>query len=162
MVYFVQSLNKIKVGYTENLPHRMKNMRTANPHGMVLIGTVNGNKNHEKKIQKVLKEYCVIGEWFKDCDEVRDYIDKILNDDLKVKYKQIGYDWDSGILEKKYESFVEAEEPERIASWEDHKDQKLDVLVNIVEKMMEIEHSLSRLLAKKIHLEKKYVKVMRL
>ena len=132
-------------------------MRTANPHGMVLIGTVNGNKNHEKKIQKVLKEYCVIGEWFKDCEEVREYIDKILNDDLKVKYKQVGYDWDSG----SYESIVEAEEPERIASWEDHKDKKLDVLVNIVEKMMEMEHSLSRLLAKKIHLEKKYVQVMR-
>jgi len=124
---------------------------------MVLIGTVNGNKNHEKKIQKVLKEYNVVGEWFKDCEEVREYIDKILNDDLKVKYKQVGYDWDSG----SYESIVEAEEPERIASWEDHKDKKLDVLVNIVEKMMEIEHSLSRLLAKKIHLEKKYVKVMR-
>ena len=157
MVYFVQSLNKIKVGYTENLPHRMNNMRTANPHGMVLIGTVNGNKNHEKKIQKVLKEYCVIGEWFKDCEEVREYIDKILNDDLKVKYKQVGYDWDSG----SYESIVEAEEPERIASWEDHKDKKLDVLVDIVEDMMEIEHSLSRLLAKKIGLEKKYVKVIR-
>ena len=157
MVYFVQSLNKIKVGFTENLPHRMNNMRTANPHGMVLIGTVNGNKNHEKKIQKVLKEYNVVGEWFKDCEEVREYIDKILNDDLKVKYKQVGYDWDSG----SYESIVETEEPERIASWEDHKDKKLDVLVNIVEKMMEIEHSLSRLLAKKIHLEKKYVKVMR-
>ena len=153
MVYFVQSLNKIKVGFTENLPHRMQNMRTANPHGMVLIGTVNGNKRHENKIQKVLKDYNITGEWFKDCEEVREYIDKILNDGIKVKYKQM--EWDGS------ESIVEVEEPEKMASWEDHKDKKLDVLVDIVADMMEIEHSLSRLLAKKIGLEKKYVKVIR-
>ena len=153
MIYFVQSLNKIKVGFTNNITHRMKGLRSANPHGVILIGTVQGNKNHEKKIHTVLKDNNVIGEWFRDCAEVREYIDKILNDSIKVQYKQM--EWDSS------ESIIEAEEPEKIASWENYKDKKLDVLVDIVEKMMDIEKSLSRLLAKKIRLEKKYVKVIR-
>ena len=153
MVYFVQSLDKIKVGFTSNITHRIKGLRSANPHGVILIGTVHGDKNHEKKIHKVLKDHNVVGEWFKDCEEVREYIDKILNDGIKVKYKQM--EWDGS------QSIVEVEEPEKMASWEDHKDKKLDVLVDIVEDMMEIEHSLSRLLAKKIGLEKKYVKVIR-
>tara|TARA_Y100000034_G_scaffold113361_1_gene148309 strand:+ start:437 stop:835 length:399 start_codon:yes stop_codon:yes gene_type:complete len=131
----------------------MKGLRSANPHGVILIGTVEGNKNHEKKIHTVLKDNNVIGEWFRDCAEVREYIDKILNDSIKVQYKQM--EWDSS------ESIIEAEEPEKIASWENYKDKKLDVLVDIVEKMMDIEKSLSRLLAKKIRLEKKYVKVIR-
>tara|TARA_Y100000310_G_C20077379_1_gene532212 strand:+ start:144 stop:542 length:399 start_codon:yes stop_codon:yes gene_type:complete len=131
----------------------MKGLRSANPHGVILIGTVQGNKNHEKKIHTVLKDNNVIGEWFRDCAEVREYIDKILNDSIKVQYKQM--EWDSS------ESIIEAEEPEKIASWENYKDKKLDVLVDIVEKMMDIEKSLSRLLAKKIRLEKKYVKVIR-
>ncbi len=153
MIYFVQSLDKIKVGFTNNITHRMKGLRSANPHGVILIGTVEGNKNHEKKIHTVLKDNNVIGEWFRDCAEVREYIDKILNDSIKVQYKQM--EWDSS------ESIIEAEEPEKIASWENYKDKKLDVLVDIVEKMMDIEKSLSRLLAKKIRLEKKYVKVIR-
>ncbi len=153
MIYFVQSLDKIKVGFTNNITHRMKGLRSANPHGVILIGTVQGNKNHEKKIHTVLKDNNVIGEWFRDCAEVREYIDKILNDSIKVQYKQM--EWDSS------ESIIEAEEPEKIASWENYKDKKLDVLVDIVEKMMDIEKSLSRLLAKKIRLEKKYVKVIR-
>jgi|TARA_Y100000296_G_C5153434_1_gene247665 hypothetical protein len=131
----------------------MKGLRSANPHGVILIGTVEGNKNHEKKIHTVLKDNNVIGEWFRDCAEVREYIDKILNDSIKVQYKQM--EWDSS------ESIIEAEEPEKIASWENYKDKKLDVLVDIVEKMMDIEKSLSRLLAKKIRLEKKYVRVIR-
>ncbi len=153
MIYFVQSLDKIKVGFTNNITHRMKGLRSANPHGVILIGTVQGNKNHEKKIHTVLKDNNVIGEWFRDCAEVREYIDKILNDSIKVQYKQM--EWDSS------ESIIEAEEPEKIASWENYKDKKLDVLVDIVEKMMDIEKSLSRLLAKKIRLEKKYVRVIR-
>ena len=153
MIYFVQSLDKIKVGFTNNITHRMKGLRSANPHGVILIGTVEGNKNHEKKIHTVLKDNNVIGEWFRDCAEVREYIDKILNDSIKVQYKQM--EWDSS------ESIIEAEEPEKIASWENYKDKKLDVLVDIVEKMMDIEKSLSRLLAKKIRLEKKYVRVIR-
>ena len=153
VIYFVQSLDKIKVGFTNNITHRMKGLRSANPHGVILIGTVEGNKNHEKKIHTVLKDNNVIGEWFRDCAEVREYIDKILNDSIKVQYKQM--EWDSS------ESIIEAEEPEKIASWENYKDKKLDVLVDIVEKMMDIEKSLSRLLAKKIRLEKKYVRVIR-
>ena len=92
MIYFMQSLNKIKIGYTSNnVAERKRQLETGNPHGIVVIGTVQGSKMHETDLHNSLKEHKIQGEWFEDCTEVRNYIADILDKKRIVKYKQCLY-----------------------------------------------------------------------
>ncbi len=157
MIYFIQSLDKIKVGYTTNINHRMRGLKTANPHGLILIGTVKGKKTHEHKIHKALNHHNVVGEWFQDCEEVREYINRVLNKDYTLQFKCTHVDkWGDATNETH-----KLEEPVCLASWEDHKDKKLETLLEIVNRLNDVEKSISKLLVRKNDLDRQYLKVIR-
>lgn len=64
MIYFIQSNDYVKVGYTSNLKNRYKKYVTENPEPIKLIGKCNGGFDTEKKIHKQMHEWHYRGEWF--------------------------------------------------------------------------------------------------
>ena len=46
-----------------------------------MIGYIKGNLAGEKRIQKCLEQHNIRGEWFYDCEEVRNYIDILLKEE---------------------------------------------------------------------------------
>lgn len=77
IVYFVESAGAIKIGFTLDLPTRLKAMATGNPCPLTLIGYVEGGFGLEKAIHAKLKDYRLMREWFHDHPAVRDLLDKL-------------------------------------------------------------------------------------
>ena len=81
-VYFIQgeSGGDIKIGYSENVDHRIKELQIGYPDKLVLLGKINGSYEIESKIHDELKKYQVYGEWFKPCKQVIDTIKKYMDE----------------------------------------------------------------------------------
>ena len=84
-VYFIKSKNSVKIGISNNPNQRLKNLQTANPNKLHIIGYVNGDICKEKKIQADLRKYSISGEWFKYCNKVKEYIDKTIKTERTTK-----------------------------------------------------------------------------
>ena len=80
MVYFIQSGEYVKVGYTANLKSRYKQYVTENPNPVYLLATINGGYDIERKIHKQLKDYKHRGEWFVYTDIVKQKIALIIKE----------------------------------------------------------------------------------
>lgn len=83
MIYFIKSGEFLKVGYSTDVPKRMKQYATHNP-SFELLYIINGDQKLEKQIQSELSDYHFRLEWF----YMDDYV-KYMIDYLKEKYK----DW---------------------------------------------------------------------
>tara|TARA_R110000744_G_scaffold79987_2_gene156995 strand:+ start:1996 stop:2457 length:462 start_codon:yes stop_codon:yes gene_type:complete len=151
----MQSLDKIKIGYTANgLLERKKQMQTGNPHGLVIIGTVKGTMAHELKIHNTLADYRAIGEWFNDCKEVRKYIRDILDKKIKVE--------DTVTMAISGERITRTTEgPEWLSPFLTYNKIKHEKLCKIVNDVKDTEIEINHLLAKKERLETKYVKIIK-
>jgi hypothetical protein len=77
MIYFIESGDYVKVGYTSDIKNRYKKYVTENPNQIKLLATFKGGYDTEKKIHRQLKEYHHRGEWFKFNDEVRELLIQI-------------------------------------------------------------------------------------
>ena len=149
----MQSLDKIKVGYTShNATDRKRSMETGNPHGIVVIGTVNGTLEHEEKIHKQLQEHCVRGEWFRDCEEVRNYIIAVLSNQKIVKYERHLYD---GSVE-----IAETSDPKWINQFIKCEKNNLKEISLVTNQIHEIEIKINELIGKKKLLDRKYLKLI--
>ncbi|MDP2410387.1 MAG: GIY-YIG nuclease family protein [Pseudolabrys sp.] len=73
-VYFIECTGKIKIGFTKNLHARLATFRTAHPDQITLIGSVPGSMRFERELHARLGIYAIKGEWFQDCQEVRNVI----------------------------------------------------------------------------------------
>ncbi len=76
MVYFVSQGNKVKIGFTNNIKQRMKNIKTSSPLSLKLLGTIDGDRNVEKELHLKFHQYRLSGEWFLWSDEIKDYINQ--------------------------------------------------------------------------------------
>lgn len=56
MIYLIESDNFYKIGFTENLKSRMKQYATHNS-DYKLIDNFNGNKEDEKELHELCKEF---------------------------------------------------------------------------------------------------------
>ena len=76
-VYFIQAgvNGAIKIGYTDNVGKRLKQIQTGNPHKLNLLKVVNGGFDVESSIHKLFSEYRLEGEWFTPSREIMEYID---------------------------------------------------------------------------------------
>lgn len=70
-VYFVECAGRIKIGFSSDVPGRLKTLSTAAPASLELLATVAGTVCFERAIHKAAHAYRVRGEWFRDCEEVR-------------------------------------------------------------------------------------------
>ena len=77
MIYFIQSGQYLKVGYTSNMKNRYRKYVTENPNQIKLIGQCKGGFDVEKRIHKQLAKWKHNREWF------------IFNDDVKLLIRDI-------------------------------------------------------------------------
>lgn len=66
-VYFIQSTNKlVKIGVTNNLSARLKQLQTGSPGKLKLLGSIKTNDPYklEKRLHNKYKNMRVNGEWF--------------------------------------------------------------------------------------------------
>ncbi len=80
-IYFIRGENTIKIGISKNPKQRLKAHQTSNSYNLEMIGYIKGNLAGEKRIQKCLEQHNIRGEWFYDCEEVRNYIDILLKEE---------------------------------------------------------------------------------
>tara|TARA_R110002020_G_scaffold155722_1_gene336961 strand:- start:419 stop:889 length:471 start_codon:yes stop_codon:yes gene_type:complete len=154
MIYFMQSLNKIKIGYTSNnVAERKRQLETGNPHGIVVIGTVQGSKMHETDLHNSLKEHKIQGEWFEDCTEVRNYIADILDKKRIVKYKQCLYGGG--------EITVATTEPIWINQFNTFEQVNFKKVQKVIQRIRETEISINRLVGQKKMLDREYIKLIK-
>ena len=150
----MQSLNKIKIGYTSNnVAERKRQLETGNPHGIVVIGTVQGSKMHETDLHNSLKEHKIQGEWFEDCTEVRNYIADILDKKRIVKYKQCLYGGG--------EITVATTEPIWINQFNTFEQVNFKKVQKVIQRIRETEISINRLVGQKKMLDREYIKLIK-
>lgn len=71
VIYLVRcgNTNFYKVGITNKVSRRLKDLQSSNPHEIILIATCIGNKNKEYELQNMMSDFWVRGEWFSIPDE---------------------------------------------------------------------------------------------
>jgi len=75
VVYFIEAvgLDLVKIGYTEELIRRFKEIRTACPVKIQLVGFLNGDRSAEAHLHRQYKDYRAEGEWFRVSQQTLDY-----------------------------------------------------------------------------------------
>jgi hypothetical protein len=72
-VYFVRLGDRVKIGYSENVPKRL----TVIPHEEVL-GVIHGTREDEQGWHQLLADYRTVGEWFRAEADVLDHIRRVV------------------------------------------------------------------------------------
>lgn len=86
-IYFVECAGAIKVGFSANLEKRLLNLTTGAPAKLTLLGSIDGPQTLESAIHAHLDIFRTTGEWFMDCDAVRNTI----NDLIEIGPSAIGF-----------------------------------------------------------------------
>lgn len=80
MIYFIQECEpgriRVKIGYTskDDVSQRMRELQTASPTRLRVLGVMEGDQGRERLIHELFSERRVTGEWFEDSDLLRDFI----------------------------------------------------------------------------------------
>lgn len=69
VVYYFRVGNRIKIGYTQSLHHRVRSLMPEE-----VIGWESGNVALERRRHRQFAAYRVTREWFEDCEAIRDHI----------------------------------------------------------------------------------------
>lgn len=86
-VYFIKHGKRIKIGVSRNPRERLKDIAIHLDKPPKLLGSIEGSYQLEKHIHAVLSNFRIGGEWFLDCADVRDVMNKVLVGD-KLGFKQ--------------------------------------------------------------------------
>jgi len=92
MIYFIRAEETpyIKIGYTEDLYRRMIKMQADCPVKLLVLKTIEGDKNYEKDIHKKFAAFHYRGEWFKLNEKlIEDLTIPRDNEELWVKLESI-------------------------------------------------------------------------
>lgn len=75
-VYFITNGFNIKIGYTNNVKRRLKQLNTGSDQQLFLLGYINGTKETEANLHRFFIKYKLRqnGEWFEPSSELLDYI----------------------------------------------------------------------------------------
>lgn len=73
-IYFVQSREFIKIGWSENWRRRLANMQTSNPDPIKVLLVLTRPKSWEADLHKQFAAHAHRGEWFKDHPDIRTFI----------------------------------------------------------------------------------------
>ena len=78
-VYFAAGAGRIKIGTTRTgVERRVGAISSHLPEPLTVIGSVDGGLPYERAIQHHLAPYCLRGEWFQDCEAVRQTISRLI------------------------------------------------------------------------------------
>lgn len=105
MIYFAEAkdLNLIKIGYSKDPEKRLILLNSNSPVKIKLLKSVKGEKIYEWKIHQKFNNLRVKGEWFKNCKELTDFINKIcdfplLNNNTEKYYKIMKISNSKGVI----------------------------------------------------------------
>lgn len=78
-VYFIREgdYGNIKIGWSQNPKARLAALQTANSKVLQLLGTVPGHISEEKRLHKYFQRDRVYGEWFRNSNELEDFLNTI-------------------------------------------------------------------------------------
>lgn len=77
-IYFIQQGDSdlVKIGFTSNIQRRFRELQTASPYPLLLLGLMPGSKEVEKQIHGTFEHLRQKREWFKLNQELSNYISK--------------------------------------------------------------------------------------
>lgn len=75
-VYFFEHYGFVKIGWSGDWKKRLAYIQTVLPHRVTVLAVYRGGVDLERHLHEQFKEYRVRdpGEWFRDCEAIRDYI----------------------------------------------------------------------------------------
>lgn len=155
MIYLIESGNFYKIGFTENLKSRMKQYATHNP-DYRLIDNFDGDKEDEKELHELCKEFNHSSEWFNKDKRILEIFQEYKNSDtvaLNKKIKSLEQRVNEltrsvGMLNDRYENLTTTINKttnnesdlitlcKRIVEWEERTLSRLDILENIIYKII--------------------------
>jgi hypothetical protein len=65
MIYFIQSKQYVKIGFSDNPESRLKELQTGSPVKLKLLGTMPGCFQTESELHKIFSHKRTNGEWFR-------------------------------------------------------------------------------------------------
>lgn len=77
-IYFIECAGRIKIGFSKNVQNRLRQFSTGSALKFDLLGAMNGTKELERAIHLHLVEHRAHGEWFDDCQAVREVMNNLL------------------------------------------------------------------------------------
>lgn len=78
-VYFARPGNRgcVKIGFAGDFESRIAQLQTASPEELRIVGVIPGATiEEEHAIHRLLAAYCIGGEWFAWCGQIRSYIEQ--------------------------------------------------------------------------------------
>lgn len=155
MIYLIESGNFYKIGFTENLKPRMKQYATHNP-DCKLIDSFEGYIEDEKQLHELCKEFNHSSEWFNKDKRILEIFQEYKNSDtvaLNKKIKSLEQRVNEltrsvGMLNDRYENLTTTINKttnnesdlitlcKRIVEWEERTLSRLDILENIISKII--------------------------
>lgn len=88
MIYFVSDGDAIKIGRAKDVGLRIRDLQCGSSRELTLIGTTEGGSAEERHAHVTLSEHRLAGEWFKDCEAVRDAIASFMDFGIQVVQDQ--------------------------------------------------------------------------
>jgi hypothetical protein len=73
-VYFMASPRAIKIGRSAQPRKRLRALQRFNAEPLELLGVLPGREKVELALHKRFSKLRIAGEWFRDCNELRDFI----------------------------------------------------------------------------------------
>lgn len=79
-VYFIECGPFLKIGWSTHIAARLLELQRANPEAISLVGAIPLSSVQATRLERVLHKHFAPHrhrhEWFRDCDEIRAYIDE--------------------------------------------------------------------------------------
>lgn len=73
-VYFIASPRAVKIGRSVDVPGRVGTLQRYNPDRLRVLGVLPGANELERALHRHFAKLRIVGEWFRDCEELRDLI----------------------------------------------------------------------------------------
>jgi hypothetical protein len=75
VIYFVECAGFIKIGWSTNWRSRLNNIQISNPLPIKVLLVIGRPEIFEKTMHRQFSKFRYRGEWFRDCQEIREYIE---------------------------------------------------------------------------------------
>lgn len=75
-IYFIQTGQFIKIGWSRNFDRRIAHMRGHNPLEVTLVGILEGDRKQERILHREFSALHVRGEWFRLEGALKEYIER--------------------------------------------------------------------------------------
>lgn len=89
-IYFVESGDRIKIGYSSSLTRRMKNIKHGSPFPTELLLYIDGSMADEKALHKRFAKARLNGEWFAKSSELMKFIQRKVMERIVEQQKAKG------------------------------------------------------------------------